>query len=180
MQAMPMLCQQGAYFMMVPIAPAVLPNEANCNAAHDAETIESEPARTTTLVLRKLPKDLSSIQLRRMLDSADFEGLYDFIYVPMNFKSARNLGYALVNFTNHEHALAAQEHLHGARMGQAALVAELSCKHNGLNSLIEQYQSSHVLTDESLPDEYKPQLLRDGKVIPFPVAVSADESADEC
>lgn len=180
MEAMPMLCQQATFFMMVPMAPAVLPTEAVCDAAPDADTMESERARTTTLVLRKLPKDMSNIQLRRMLDSADFESAYDFIYVPINFKSGRSLGYALVNFIDYEHALTAQECFHGARMGRAAIVAELSCKHSGLSSLIEQYQSSHVLTDETLPNEHKPQLLRDGKVMPFPIAVPAAESADEC
>lgn len=90
------------------------------------------------------------------------------------------MGYALVNFIDYEHALAAQECFHGARMGRTAIVAELSCKHSGLSSLIEQYQSSHVLSDDTVPEEHKPQLLRDGQVVPFPVAAPAAESVDEC
>jgi RNA recognition motif-containing protein len=175
-----MFCHEGSFFMMVPVAPSSQLISTYCDAAQAAVVAESEEVRTTTLVLRKLPKDLSSVQLRRMLDSADFEALYDFIYVPMNFKSERNLGYALVNFTEHEHALAAQECFHGARIGGGALVAELSCKHSGLSSLIEQYQSSHVLTDKTLPEEHKPQLLRDGKMIPFPTVAPAVESGSEC
>lgn len=173
MQAVPMLCQQGTVFMMMPIAPAAPLTEAARDVAQGAE-----PEPTTTLVLRRLPKDLSSIQLRRMLDSADLARLYDFLYVPMNFKSARSLGYALVNFTAPEHALAAQRCLHGSRIGRGALVAELSRKHRGRRSLVEQYQSSHVLTDAAVPDEHKPQLFRDGEAIPFPIVPV--ESVDEC
>lgn len=162
--------------MLVPMAPVVQPVQAENDIAQQADNLELEQMQTTTLVLRKLPRNLSSAQLRRMLDSADFEALYDFTYVPRDFKAARNLGYALVNFTEPAHALAAQKHFHGARLGSGVLVAELSHKHRGLRSLIEKYQISHVMTDPTLPDEHKPQLLRDGKVIPFPIVVTRTEN----
>lgn len=179
MEAMPMLYQQAPYFMMMPIAAAAQPMEAMAVEQTQEAELLVEQTQNTTLVLRKLPKDLSSIQFRRMLDSAEFEGLYDFVYVPMNFKSSRNLGYALVNFTEPRHALAAQECFHGARMGQGALVAEFSSKHSVLSSLIEQYRGSHVLTDAGVPEEHKPQLLQDGKAIPFPGAAPTADGAEE-
>lgn len=150
--------QQAPFYVMMPMA---MP-----------QTPEPEPAKgftSTTVVLRRMPKELSSTQVRRMLDSAEFNGLYDFLYVPMDFKSSKNLGYALVNFITLEHATAARECFDGARMGHNALVAEISRKHHGLESLLEQYQKSHVLTDETLPEEYKPLLFCDGEVIAFPM-----------
>jgi hypothetical protein len=185
--------QMGHFFVMMPMSgitpvqQALKEDEAGHRASDEASSERQRPAKresktsrkaradsavgkpTTTLVVRQLPTDISSTELRRMLDSANLKNLYDFLYLPVNFKSSsfKNLGYALVNFSSHAHAVAAKEILNLTRMGTNEVISEFSNKHTGLASLLEMYQSSRILMDPNMPDEHKPLLFSRGEVIPF-------------
>lgn len=188
--------QMGQFFVMMPMMPQMAPvqprqlpkEEEGARRTLECTPSDKKPSTkpqskevrnskakskkeagklTTTVVMRQLPTNISSTQVRRMLDSADFVGLYDFLYLPMDFKTSKNLGYALVNFSSHAHAVAAKETLNLARMGTNEVTVEFSNKHTGLASLLQMYQGSRILQDLDMPDEYKPMLFSNGKVIPF-------------
>merc|ERR1719240_2625947 len=58
----------------------------------------------TTVMLRNLPNNYSRAMLLKLIDAEGFAGQYDFIYLPMDFKSHASLGYSFVNLVDAEQA----------------------------------------------------------------------------
>jgi len=56
------------------------------------------PGQATTLMLRSLPPRLGQSALMVELARLGFEGAYNFLYVPLNLRIMKNMGYAFVNF----------------------------------------------------------------------------------
>lgn len=112
----------------------------------------------------------------QLLNDAGFAGLYDFLYLPVNFKTWRFFRYCLVNFTCHQAAASALEKL-GAQgdvwaestRDEAAPCPDWCAKSQGLAAHLEQYRDSPVM-HPSVPDQYKPILLRNGVRVAFPPA----------
>jgi len=52
----------------------------------------------TTVMLRNIPNQYSREKLCKRLDSQGFAGQYDFLYLPIDRNSERNMGYAFINF----------------------------------------------------------------------------------
>ena len=52
----------------------------------------------TTLMIRNLPPHVTPPCLIEDLNKCGFEGAYDFVYVPRNFTSCSNTGFAFINF----------------------------------------------------------------------------------
>jgi hypothetical protein len=65
----------------------------------DSTADESEDERTT-LMLRNLPRFYTRTALQRLLDSQGFVGSYCFLYVPTDFKTLTNNGYAFIGFSD--------------------------------------------------------------------------------
>jgi len=116
----------------------------------------------TTLVLRKLPKDVTRISVLEMLDTAGLKGLYDFVYLPMDFKKGKVFGHTIVNFVSNETAEQASSHFAGAGVN-----IEWSDSHQGFDSLIQRYRDSPIM-HESMPENSKPIIFCNGVEAPFP------------
>jgi len=74
---------------------------------HDlaGEYARADPeAPPTTLMIRNIPNRYTQRELIRELESLGFDGTFDFLYVPMDKGTMCNVGYAFVNFVNHEEA----------------------------------------------------------------------------
>ncbi|CAJ1384644.1 unnamed protein product [Effrenium voratum] len=61
-------------------------------------------SENTTMMIRSLPEQLTQRDLLNELNQFGLAGLYDFCYLPRDFKSVENKGYAFVNFTSPETA----------------------------------------------------------------------------
>merc|ERR1740120_413238 len=59
----------------------------------------------TTIMLRNIPNDYTRDMLLELLDSEGLASLYDFVYLPSDFKRWQGLGYAFVNMVSHEDAV---------------------------------------------------------------------------
>jgi RNA recognition motif-containing protein len=109
--------------------------------------------------------------LTSILDSEGFAGFYDFLYMPMNFRTKASFGYAFVNIVTPEHAYRFCEQFQGfTRWGVPTdKVCDVSWSniHQGLAAHIERYRNSPVM-HESVPDEYKPVMYNRGVRVPFP------------
>lgn len=115
----------------------------------------------TTLILRKLPEDFSFASLLMMLEEHGFTGLYDFAYLPRNFKTSTSLGYAIVNFVSQERAEEALSRF-------AENNASYSDSHQGgLMMLIQRYRDSPMMHPD-VPEEYKPAVFIGGHRVAFP------------
>lgn len=115
----------------------------------------------STVVIRMLPDDFSKQSLLEMLDNRGYTGLYDFVYLPRDFKTSRTLGYAIVN-------MVAPRYAQDAISCFADYNTSLSDSHKGFFSLLERYQESPMMHPE-VPDEYKPSVFVSGHRIAYPM-----------
>lgn len=56
------------------------------------------PGVTTTLMIRNIPLRYTPPSFRDLIDKEGFSGRYDYLYMPMDFRSQRSLGYCFINF----------------------------------------------------------------------------------
>mmetsp|Transcript_3811 Transcript_3811/g.10262 ORF Transcript_3811/g.10262 Transcript_3811/m.10262 type:complete len:366 (-) Transcript_3811:967-2064(-) len=120
---------------------------------------EAEEAGSTTVTLRDLPKDCTRDAVQAMLDNRGLAGAYDFLYVPIDFKTRANLGHAIVNFASSSAAMVFCQAFDGS------VTFNASC--NGLDALLTRYRNSPVM-HPAVPDDFRPAIFRDGRRADFP------------
>lgn len=124
----------------------------------------------TTVVFRNMPNDYRRDDFCELMDRKGLVGLYNFVYVPMDFLRDANLGYAFVNFSTHENALTGWNAMEGFcswPMRSQKVLAVSWGELQGLSDHIERYQNSPVM-HKSVPENLRPILLHDGHRVPFP------------
>jgi len=118
----------------------------------------------TTVMLRNLPNNMKRDGPDSLLEMLNlfFVGLYDFVYLPMDFEAQANYGYAFVNFRSPEVAQQAMEKYEGFSQWNFASrkVCETSWSNptQGYAQNVERYRNSPVM-HESMSDEYKPMFF---------------------
>jgi hypothetical protein len=107
-----------------------------------------------------------------LLDEAGFRAHYDFIYQPTDFRTWMPFGYAFVNLISSKDAQRVMSCLEGfdawKHDGGKPCQVLWSDPHQGLAANVEKYRNSPVMTD-TVPDMYKPALVRDGARLQFPM-----------
>jgi len=130
----------------------------------------AEAAEALSLMLRNIPLDMTRDMFVRMLDTEGFAGRYDFVYLPLDFKTSANLGYAFVNLRTHRDAQQLQKHFSGfcrwcIRSAKKCEVTWSTAQ--GLTAYIDRYRNNPVMHD-SIPEKAKPLLFEHGVRVPFP------------
>jgi len=121
-------------------------------------------------MLRNLPNDYTRAMLLDLLHVEGFEGTFDFLYLPIDFRSKSGLGYAFINFSTTERAQQFCRHFTGFNRWTVGSdkVCEVSWSTlQGLDAHIERYRNSPVM-HESTPDEHKPMLFEGSERLAFP------------
>lgn len=122
-------------------------------------------------MLRNLPNNYTRQMLLKLIDGHGFNGKYDLVYLPIDFKTHKNLGYAFLNFVTIEDAVAFTHQFQGfcgwEHNSQKKCRVTCSDGLQGLEAHVERYRNSPVM-HESIPDEFKPVLFDAGERIPFP------------
>jgi hypothetical protein len=138
----------------------------------DSECFVPEACRTTVM-LRNLPNNYSRAMMLELIDKEGFAGLYDFIYLPIDFKSRASLGYCFINLVNHEAASRFRATFDGYSdwilPSRKVCGISWSGPHQGLEAHIERYRNSPVM-HEAVPDMYRPAIFQDGVRMHFPPA----------
>lgn len=153
----------------LPSIPEV-PSSASVSAG-GAET-EAKETRTTVM-LRGLPETSTRAAVLQLLDAQGFFGRYNFVYLPVDFKRHRHLGYALINLVSPSEALRFSRHFEGFAVRSSDAAGESICgvawcsPQQGLTAHVERYRNSPVM-HESVPEEWRPLLLAHGVPITFP------------
>jgi len=135
----------------------------------------SESSRTTVM-LRNLPNNYTRATLMELMEKEGFGSAYNFLYLPIDFKTQAALGYAFVNLV---HPCVAEQFwrvfdgFSRWSVPSRKLCLVSWCEpHQGLETQIERYRNSPVMHD-SVPDVYKPVLLQGGVRVCFPPPTKA-------
>jgi hypothetical protein len=130
----------------------------------------------TTVMLRNMPNNYTRDMLLELADEMGFEGSYDFAYLPIDFSSQAGLGYAFINFASPEKAELCFEIFEGFSAwkvpSEKVCTVTWSSPYQGLESHIDRYRNSPVM-HQSIIDEWKPVLFRNGARVPFPPPTKA-------
>jgi hypothetical protein len=125
----------------------------------------------TTLMVRNIPNSYTSSSLVELFEEKGHYGKFDFVYLPIDFRTGVNLGYAFVNLLDN---LDAQQFIHdfnGFRDWslESLKICEVSWAdpYQGLEDHVERYRNSPVM-HEMMPDDYKPRVYVAGVRVPFP------------
>jgi hypothetical protein len=135
-----------------------------------SQALTSNP-KATTAMLRNLPCGFTRSALLEMLDNEGFTGLYDFVYVPIDFNRGLCKGYCFVNLTAAEHLQHLVEVFDGYSQWSdcsSMKICQATLSHTqGLRANIERYRNSPVMGD-AVPDVFKPALFAGKQEIAFP------------
>lgn len=122
-------------------------------------------------MMRNIPNNYTRSMLLDLVHGEGFEGSYDLVYLPIDFKNRVGLGYAFINLVSHEVAERFRVHFTGycRWSAQSEKVCEVSWSDalQGVGAHVERYRNSPVM-HETVPDECKPVLYKDGQRVPFP------------
>jgi hypothetical protein len=89
-----------------PVAPSVRSLDGTSTVKTKESTVHNiEPGITTTLMIRNIPLRFTPVSFRELIDNEGFSGRYDYLYMPMDFRSHRSLGYCFMNFYDPDSAV---------------------------------------------------------------------------
>jgi len=129
----------------------------------------------TTLMVRNIPTRFTSVSFLRILDECGFRNCFDFFYLPMDFRTGKNMGYAFLNFITNDYACAFCSLFHGRRlrMTTSTKVIEISpSRRQGLVENVALFKASDLLGSLSLP-HFKPLVMIGGTLRPLSERVFA-------
>merc|ERR1712080_501081 len=113
--------------------------------------------------MQNIPNNYTRRLLLILLDDNGFNGLYNFVYLPIDFNTSAGFGYAFVNFVDQESAEKFISQFQGFRdwVMPSKKVCEVmwSKAHQGLDAHVERYRNSPVMK-ESTPDGFKPAIFQ--------------------
>jgi len=121
----------------------------------------------TTVMLRNIPLKYNREALLEDLDSRGFACTYDFFYLPIDFHTGNNVGYAFINFIDEPTVARFISVYRGLQLSaDSAKICEVAdAKAQGKLKNIEQYRNSSVM---SMEDRYQPVVFENGVRQPFP------------
>ncbi len=123
----------------------------------------------TTVMVRNIPTRFTSVSLLGVLDEAGFGGTYSFFYLPMDFRTGKNMGYCFINFMCPEFAHMFANIFNGTRLGvtTSSKVLQVSAsRRQGLKANVALFRGSDLLSSHSLPF-FKPFVLVAGELLPL-------------
>jgi len=126
-----------------------VPRHVNFAEEFAAKSVHSGPP--TTLMIRNIPNRYTQQQIMRELEMLGFTGTFDFFYAPTDKCTKCTVGYAFVNFLEHESAARClqvmQTHWFKSHGRQRGKQAKVSVAHNqGLEANIRHYKNAAVNT----------------------------------
>ena len=136
---------------------------ADCGVTPAIRTPEPEIAENcrTTVMLRNIPNKFSQQKLMDYINGEGFDGRFDFFYLPIDFRNKCNVGYAFINFDNHETLLEFKNRFDGFKLpgynSQKVCVVTYA-RVQGLEANLVHYKNSPV-AEVTVP-EYRPVELQ--------------------
>ena len=131
----------------------------------------SEWSGVTTVMIRNIPTRYTSVSFMDLLVEHEFEkGSFDFFYLPMDFKTGKNVGYGFINFTNALSTIIFVSKFQNRQLKVLTSKKSLSLvpsKRQGLLQNLAIFHNSDLLNSSSCSPFYKPIVLRNGDLVPL-------------
>jgi len=147
-----------------------LSEASTCSGGECADVSDVE-STTTTVIIRNIPNRLSRSALADVFDQQGFGGVYNMIYLPIDFHTKVSFGYAFVTFTTEGAMDRFTAHFEGFSQwgGSSKKICKVvTCNDNeSLPERVERYRNLPVM-HSSVPDEFKPALFTKGQRVSFP------------
>ncbi|KJP88142.1 hypothetical protein AK88_02259 [Plasmodium fragile] len=122
----------------------------------------------TTVMLRNIPNKYTQKMLMNVMNE-HFKGLYDFFYLPIDFRNKCNVGYAFINFIHPYYAELFIRFFNNYKLNvfKSNKVCTVTWgRVQGLKANIEHYRNSAIMT---IPiPQYKPMLFQNGIAVSWP------------
>lgn len=123
----------------------------------------------TTVMLRNIPNKYSQSLLLDAVNLKGFSTLYDFFYLPVDFRNGCNMGYAFINFIWHDIASDFIAVFRGFRLPalRSTKVCDVSwARIQGLQANVDHYRNNPI---NNLADPFfRPLIFDAGKAVDFP------------
>jgi len=121
----------------------------------------------TTTMLRNIPQRFDRELLLDNLIQHGFGGLFDFVYMPNDFSTGVNLGYAFINFVAEEVYMRFKMMYDGVKLAEESPKVCVVCdaKVQGKNPNVEFYRNSTVM---NMDPKYHPVVFENGVRQAFP------------
>ena len=124
----------------------------------------------TTYMIRNIPTRFTSLTFTRLLDEYGFGKTFDFFYLPMDFRSGKNMGYAFINFREPRVGLDFVYKFHSRKLPVSTskkVIEVYPSRRQGLSENIALFRTSDLLNSVSLP-HYKPLIANEcGMLVPL-------------
>jgi len=150
---------------------ARLDEEASDATGRKSKALPSEladPQGATTIMLQNIPNLIDRAEFCRQLREKGFEGLYDYLYLPMNPQNQQNYGYGFVNLRTAEasskfvkafHGLHASVCLPGYSNSKVCHVSH--AKVQGRDENLERFSCSEVVNQLAAVPDWQPLFFDD-------------------
>jgi hypothetical protein len=151
-------------------------------AKRDSTSEESSPTTTadrspvnsggpvTTVMIRNIPTRYTSPSLIDVLRDHGFDKTFDFMYLPMDFRTKKNVGYAFVNFIMPEYVEKFVAEFQGlqlkANTSQKCLEIVPS-RRQGFLENIGVFGASELLTSNTQQPYFKPLVMIHDELVPL-------------
>jgi len=137
------------------------------------ENVRNGVERRTTLMIKNIPNKYTQKMLLCTVDEAH-KGLYDFFYLPIDFKNKCNVGYAFINFIDPLSIVSFYEKLHNSKWEKfnSEKVCEIAfARIQGKDALISHFQNSSLMSEDK---KCRPIIFHSGgpnmgQQAPFPI-----------
>jgi len=176
----PMMMTPGGFLVQQPIIvlnpcnPVSMPATQEQSSQHkkpDADVSKGD-GRTTVMV-KNLPNAMTRDTFMELVNRLGFSGMYDFLYLPIDFECSANLGYAFINLTTPSVAVKFWKVFDGFSKwdGPSRKVCKIVWNEalQGVHEHVERFRNSPLMHPD-VPDICRPLLLKNGARVAFPVA----------
>jgi len=136
----------------------------------------------TTLMIRNIPNKYTQKMILAAVDTVS-HGLYDFFYLPIDFKNKCNVGYAFINFIHPLSVVDFYQKFHQQKWEKfnSEKVCKISfARIQGKESLVLRFQNSSLMTEDKKcrPIIFYSEGPRMGQQEPFPVGSNVQNRDD--
>jgi hypothetical protein len=132
-------------------------NAESMNPDHfkiDLDAIAKGEDKRTTCMIRNIPNQYTQRSLASTIDQQSPDSLYNFLYVPVNYRNRRNVGYAFINFEDPKHIIPFFHSFHGSswsKFNSEKICAIAYARLQGLDSLIAHFSTANSQERKAQP-----------------------------